>query len=131
MDATLDGCSKTVASITAWNGSDLNKGIAKACAARNRHLAAYERLQSDYRLFAAAVTTDRRLNLTASANHLKAFIKSCMDQKFAITTGGHNILVDIIPNEIAAECLNLGAELLERDTATLTCQPDPLVGCGH
>ena len=131
VDATLDRCSKTVTSMTAWSGSDLKEGIAKVCAARNRHLAAYERLQSDYRLFAATVTTDRRLNLTVSANHLKAFIKSCMDQKFAITTGGHNILLDIIPNEIAADCLNLGAELLEGDTARLTCQPDPLVGCWH
>jgi len=39
-----------------------------------------------------------------------------MDHKFGLTTGGHNIMIDIIENDIAAQCLTLGSNLLKDET---------------
>jgi len=131
VDATPDGCSKAVADMTSWKGDDLKQGVMRVCAARTAHVSAYNRLQSDYERFASAISSDGRLNLATSVDQLKIYIKSCMDHQFSTTSGGHNILIDVIPNVIAADCLNRGAELLESDAARLTCQPDKLLGCWH
>jgi hypothetical protein len=40
-----------------------------------------------------------------------------MDHTFGLTTGGHNIMIDVIENDIAAQCLTLGANLLKDETA--------------
>ncbi len=39
-----------------------------------------------------------------------------MEHKFGLTTGGHNIRIDIIENEIATACLVLGGNLLKDET---------------
>jgi hypothetical protein len=39
-----------------------------------------------------------------------------MDHKFGITTGGHNIMIDIIENDIRAACLTLGSNLIKDET---------------
>ncbi len=44
-------------------------------------------------------------------------VKECIDHKSGITTGGHNIGIDIIPNHIAASCLDWGRRMLEDETA--------------
>jgi hypothetical protein len=44
-------------------------------------------------------------------------IKACIDHKMNINTGGHNIYIDIIPNDVAADCLTLGKNLLDQETA--------------
>ena len=59
---------------------------------------------------------DRRLNLSESVSNLQMLIKACMDHKFGLTTGGHNIMIDIIENDIAAQCLTLGSNLLKDET---------------
>jgi hypothetical protein len=46
-------------------------------------------------------------------------VKACIDHKSGITTGGHNIMVDVIENEIAAKCLTLGANLLREEIREL------------
>ena len=47
-------------------------------------------------------------------------VKGCIDMKWALSTGGHNIGIDMIPNSIAAECLDMGRERIERETTALT-----------
>jgi hypothetical protein len=57
------------------------------------------------------------LNLPAAVASFKVLVKACMDHKFGLTTGGHNIMIDIIENDIAAQCLTLGSNLLKDETA--------------
>ena len=42
-----------------------------------------------------------------------------MDHKRGTTTGGHNIMIDIIENEIDAGCLTLANNLLKDENAKL------------
>ncbi len=39
-----------------------------------------------------------------------------MSHMFGLTTGGHNIMIDIIENDTAAQCLTLGSNLLKAET---------------
>ncbi len=93
------------------------KGAAKyVCAARKRHVDAYATLQSNYRAFVEAFSDDRRLNVPGAVSNLKALIKACIDHKYGITTGGHNVMIDIIENDISAGCLTLGSDLIKDET---------------
>ena len=40
-----------------------------------------------------------------------------MEHKSGLTTGGHNIMIDVIENDIAAQCLTLGSNLIKGETA--------------
>ncbi len=42
-------------------------------------------------------------------------VKTCISHKSSLTTGGHNIRIDIITNEIAASCLTLISNLLREE----------------
>jgi hypothetical protein len=46
-------------------------------------------------------------------------VKACIDHKSGVSTGGHNIMVDVIENDIAAKCLTLGANLLRDEVHEL------------
>ena len=50
--------------------------------------------------------------------------KACIDHKSGLTPGGHNISTDIIPNDIAARCLDLGRRMLDEEAAWLTTDPE-------
>jgi hypothetical protein len=39
-----------------------------------------------------------------------------MDHKFGLTTGGPNIMIDIIENDIRADCLTLASNLIDETT---------------
>ena len=97
----------------------LNEDSQAICFARNRHAAAYERFQSAYKQFITVVRNDNKLRSDAAVDQLKTFIKSCVAHKLQITTGGHNINIDIIPNNIAADCLDVGTNLIKAETADL------------
>ena len=43
-------------------------------------------------------------------------VKDCVDHKTNLTTGGHNIMIDIIPNDIATACLKIGKTVLDDET---------------
>jgi hypothetical protein len=47
-------------------------------------------------------------------------IKGCIDMKWALSTGSHNIGIDMMPNAIAAECLDVGRGAIERETSVQT-----------
>jgi len=49
-------------------------------------------------------------------------VKTCIAHKFSITTGGHNIRIDIINNEIATGCLTLATNLLRDETRQLVAR---------
>ncbi len=51
-------------------------------------------------------------------------VKACIDHKSNVTTGGHNTMIDVNPNDIAARCLDMGRKLLNEETAWLTTDPE-------
>jgi hypothetical protein len=117
VDASPQACLAYVKEITVWDKSQTEKGAKDVCAARKRHVEAYAALQGNYKNFVKAFSVDRRLNLGEAVSNLKILIKACMDHKFGLTTGGHNIMIDIIENDIRARCLTLGSNLIKDETA--------------
>ncbi len=102
--------------VAEWDKAATESGAKQVCAARKRHADAYAALQANYKAFVDAFTKDRRLNLPDAVANLKTLIKACMDHKFGITTGGHNIMIDVIENDISASCLTFGSNLIKDET---------------
>jgi hypothetical protein len=120
IDASPPACLKTVKEITEWNEADTQRGARQVCAARQKHIDAYKALQANYRTFIREIVKDRRFDWTEAAATVPTLVKTCIAHKFSITTGGHNIYIDIINNEIAAACLTLASNLLRDETQQLT-----------
>jgi hypothetical protein len=128
IDASSPACVADVKAETAgWSKKDIEEAARKQCAARKRHVEAYEALQSNYRTLMGLLAQDIRTQPgKADAEHLKTMVKACMDHKLGVSTGGHNIMVDVIENDVAAKCLALGANLLRdeiRELLTNECVP--------
>jgi hypothetical protein len=117
IDDSPPACLALVKEITQWDKAQSEKGAKDVCAARKRHVNAYKALQATYKDFVKAFSVDRRLNLPGSVAAFKTLFKACMDHKQGLTTGGHNIMIDIIENDIATACLVLGNNLLKDETA--------------
>jgi hypothetical protein len=117
IDASPAACLALVKEITEWGKAETEQGAKDVCAARKRHVDAYNALQTSYREFIKAFSTDRRLDLAGSVAAFKVLFKACLDHKFGLTTGGHNIMIDIIENDITTACLVLGNNLLKDETA--------------
>ncbi|MES1180103.1 MAG: hypothetical protein ABUL43_02790, partial [Hyphomicrobium sp.] len=100
-----------------WSDEQTKKAIQEICAARKRHVEAYAAIQKSYKALLKHIEADRRLDPAPSIAAFEAMIKNCIDHKSGINTGGHNIYIDIIPNHVAAECLKLGKDLLDDETA--------------
>jgi hypothetical protein len=120
VDTSATACLAAVREVTEWDKAATETGAKKVCAARKRHADAYAALQNNYKAFVEAFSQDRRLNLPEAIANLKTMIKACMDHKFGITTGGHNIMIDVIENDIRAGCLNLGSNLIKDETTRFT-----------
>jgi len=95
-----------------WSKKDIEEATRKQCAARKRHVEAYEALQGNYRTLMGLLAQDIRTQPADVAAQLRVMVKACIDHKSGVSTGGHNIMVDVIENDIAAKCLALGANLL-------------------
>lgn len=119
VDAGPQACLAAVREVTEWDKAATEGGAKDVCAARKHHLDAYADLQKTYKVFVEEFSKDRRLELANAVASLKTLIKACMDHKFGITTGGHNIMIDIIENEIDAGCLTLANNLLKDENAKL------------
>jgi hypothetical protein len=77
-------------------------------------------LSQSVRRFEAAVVDLFAHQLREAVSNLKTLIKACMDHKFGITTGGHNIMIDVIENDVSAGCLTLGSNLIKDETTRFT-----------
>ena len=120
VDPSPQACLALVKEVTEWDKAATERGAQQVCAARKRHADAYAALQSNYKAFVEAFSQDRRLNLAEAVANLKTLIKACTDHKFGITTGGHNIMIDVIENDISAGCLTLGGNLIKDETTRFT-----------
>jgi hypothetical protein len=119
VDASPQACLADVKEITEWDKAATERGANEVCAARKHHVDAYADLQKTYKVFVDGFSGDRRLDLPQAVANLKTLIKACIDHKSGITTGGHNIAIDIIANEIDAGCLALASNLLKDENAKL------------
>jgi len=127
IDARSQACVADVKAETeGWSDKDIEEAARKICAARKRHVEAYEALQSNYRTLMGLLAQDIRTEPADAAADLKAMVKACIDHKTSVSTGGHNIMVDVIEDDIAAKCLALGANLARdeiRELLTNECVP--------
>lgn len=119
VDASEDACRVFVTETVEWEKPEVDQAVRDVCAVRKRHVDAYASLQGAYQTFRAELSEQTRFDGAAAAQHLGQMIKSCIDHKWDITNGGHNVRLDMVRNEIAADCLALGRDLLIRETAFL------------
>jgi hypothetical protein len=117
VDASPAACEATVRELVEWDEAAVQQATKDVCAARKAHVDAYQAIQQSYKDFAKTFGEDTRLNTGEAVEHFQQLVKECIDHKSGITTGGHNIAIDIIPNQIAAACLDLGKRLLDEETA--------------
>ena len=120
IDASREACVAQVKEVTEWSDAETQRGAREVCAARRKHIDAYAALQASYRAFIRALTFDRRLDWDEGASTVPTLVKTCISHKSSLTTGGHNIRIDIISNEITASCLTLISNLLREETRQLT-----------
>lgn len=114
VEASAEGCLKFVEGTTQWTNAQTKEAADKVCKARKRHKDAYDALEAAYQTFRMR-PADRRLDIEQSVAQFRTMMKSCIEHKLRLTTGGHNIMIDIIPNEIAASCLEIGAQMLTHE----------------
>jgi len=119
VDTSEASCREFVMQTVEWEKKETDQAVRDVCAARQRHVEAYAALEKAYGAFRAEIAGMPRLDGAAAATTAAQLVKSCIEHKWAVTTGGHNIRLDIVPNEIAVECLDLGRGLLERETAEM------------
>jgi hypothetical protein len=133
IDASSQACLADVKAETGgWSNKDIEEAARKQCAARKRHVESYEALQSNYRTLMGLLAQDVRTQPADAAEKLKIMVKACIDHKSGVTTGGHNVMVNVIENDIAAKCLALGANLLRdeiRELRTNECVPSVPRSC--
>lgn len=125
VDATEASCRAFVSQVVAWDKAETNQAVHDVCAARQKHLDAYAAFQSAYAKLRAALQTQVRLDGGAAAKALASLVKSCIDMKWALSTGGHNVRIDMVPNEIAAGCLDMGREAALKEAAVFDGDSDP------
>jgi hypothetical protein len=106
-----------------WKQTEIEEAARKICASRKRHVEAYEVLQSNYRTLMRLAAQDVRLSPAQAAEKLKIIVKACIDHKTGLTTGGHNVMVPVIENDIIAKCLTWAANLLRDEIHELRYNP--------
>jgi hypothetical protein len=124
VDASPAGCEGYVKENVEWPEPEMSNAIKDVCGARKRHVEAYAAIQKSYKALAKQIGDDNRLDTTGAVTSFEAMIKACIDHKSNVTTGGHNIMVDVIPNDIAARCLDMGRAMLDEETSWLTTAPE-------
>src|SRR5690348_5768396 len=122
VEASDQACEKFVREMVDpyWSKDEIFDGTREVCAARKRHLLAYEALQKSYAGVRDQLLTHRKIDAGAAMTSFAAMIKDCIEHKIAMSDGGHNIKMDIIPNDDAAACLKMGKELLDAEAEWFT-----------
>ena len=124
VDASPTGCAGYVKENVEWPEPEMSNAIKDVCGARQRHVEAYAAIQKSYKALVAQIREDSRLEQAASVRAIQSMVKACIDHKSGLTPGGHNITIDIIPNDIAARCLEIGRKVLDDETDWLTVDPE-------
>ena len=101
----------------------MSSAIKDVCGARQRHVDSYAAIQKSYQALAKLIGEDNRLDTAAAVTSFEAMVKACIDHKSNVITGGHNVMIDVIPNDIAARCFESGRRMLDEETAWLIADP--------
>ena len=117
VEATGAACLAAAREAVEWTEDETKKAADLICAARKRHVDAYAAIQKSYKALLKHIEPDHRLDPPAAITNFETMVKACIDHKSSINTGGHNIYNDIIPNHVAAECLRIGKDVLDSETA--------------
>lgn len=129
IDSSDASCRAFVTEVVAWDKAETDQAVRDVCAARQRHRDAYAAFQASYGKLRAALQRQVRFDGTAAAKALATLVKSCIDMKWALSTGGHNVRIDIVPNEIAVACLDMGRDFALKEAAALDIDvPEPKTG---
>ena len=120
VDATPAVCEAVVKETVEWGPEETKQAVKDVCAARKRHIEAYAAIQKSYKALAKQIEPDHRIDPASAVTAFKAMVKDCIDHKSNLTTGGHNIMLDIIPNDIATACLKIGKTVLDDETFWFT-----------
>jgi hypothetical protein len=120
VDASTAACEAVVKETVEWGPEETKQAVKDVCAARKRHVDAYAAIQKSYKALAKEIEPDHRIDPESAVTAFRAMVKDCIDHKTDLTTGGHNIMIDIIPNDIATACLNLGKTVLDNETFWFT-----------
>lgn len=115
---SAEDCLRFVKDTTQWTDAQTKEAANKVCTARQRHKDTHDALENAYQTFRMRIT-DQRLDVEQSVDQFRIMMKSCIEHKLRLTTGGHNIMIDIIPNAIAASCLEIGAQMLNYEAGKL------------
>jgi hypothetical protein len=119
VDDSTAACRAFVTETVEWEKAEMEQAVKDVCAMRRKHVEAYAALQSSFAAFREVLQEATRYDGPAAARNIAGLIKSCIDFKWALSTGGHNIGIDMMPNSIATECLGLGRELIDKETSAL------------
>lgn len=119
VDASPAACAAFVKDTVEWPEAETHQAVENVCEARKRHVEAYDAVQKSYRALVAAIGDNNRLDAAGAAKNFAAMVKACIDYKSNLTTGGHNVMIDIIPNDIAVDCLNAGKKIIDEDARRL------------
>ncbi|MGE0024880.1 MAG: hypothetical protein AB7S70_14760 [Hyphomicrobium sp.] len=129
VDASQDACSVFVKEVVEWEKAEMEQAVRDVCAVRQKHLDAYAAFQAAYGKFRSTMQEQTRFDGTQAAKSLAGLVKSCVEMKWALSTGGHNIGIDMVPNTIDAECLDVGRDILVKETDRLNIdEPQPKAG---
>jgi hypothetical protein len=120
VDASTAACEAVVKETVEWGPEETKRAVKDVCAARKRHVDAYAAIQKSYKALAKEIEPDHRIDPPSAVAAFQAMVKDCIDHKTNLTTGGHNIMLDIIPNDIAAACLKIGKTVLDDETYWFT-----------
>ena len=120
VDASTAACEAVVKETVEWGPEETKQAVKDVCAARKRHVDAYAAIQKSYKALAKEIEPDHRIDPASAVTALRAMVKDCIDHKSNLTTGGHNIMLDIIPNDIATACLKIGKSMLDDETYWFT-----------
>ena len=117
IDASPQKCIDDVtAETTGWAKEDIEVAARKQCDARSRHIASYKALQSNYHILMELLALrSGHTQADVAAASLKALVNDCINHKQGVSTGGHNIMVNVIENDIISKCLDLGANVMREE----------------
>jgi hypothetical protein len=122
VDASPEACLAFAKEFEGSHGAGPEEIKAQAdevCVSRKRHADAYAALQDSYRKMVEAVDGDGAIHSGEAVRAFEGMIAACVKHKQGLVTPGKQTVVDMIPNEIAARCLDLGKNLLDEETAFL------------
>lgn len=124
IDATPAACLAYAKDFEGSHGSDAKTAAKEVCDARQRHIDAYAAVQKSYRKMVAAIGGDGGIHAANAAGAFQTMIAACIDHKTGLVTPGRQEMTDIIPNEIATRCLELGQRVLDEETTFLAGDVD-------